>query len=128
MTLRIAFLYTICFAINRLGGLGRTVKFLQWLGRGRRTRIPARMAELSHEQIWQRLERGYRWLPLPVQCLEQALVGWYYFNRWGRPAELKIGLRLHPLYSHAWLECGSDTLGGIPGLDLLEVMATYPPW
>jgi len=128
MTQRIALLYTICFLLYRCSGLARAVAFLRWLGRGKERVAPKKVAALSHAELWQRLSQGYRWLPLPVQCLEQALIGWYYFNRYGRAAEMKIGLRLHPLYSHAWLECDGEVLGGIPGLELLEVMADYPPW
>ncbi len=128
LTLHIATLYVICFLLNRTSGLARAVSFLRWLGRGKSGRAPRKIQELSNAELWRRLAQGYRWLPLPVQCLEQALIGWYFFNRYDRAATLKIGLRLHPLYSHAWLECDGEILGGIAGLDLMEVMADYEPW
>jgi hypothetical protein len=71
------------------------------------------------------VERGYRRLPLPMECLEQAIVTWYLLNVSGHDATLKIGAILTPLESHAWVEANGEIFGATPHLADMHVVAEY---
>lgn len=120
-------LLSIAFAGTKAFGPDRTAKALQTLGRIERW-TPLRGRRLSPERIAQRVVRGYRFLPLPVECLDQALATWYLLNLKGYPGVLKIGMKLTPLQGHAWVEYGDDIYGGIPGLDDFQVVGEFEPW
>ena len=80
------------------------------------------------EQTVQRIERGLRWLPLPVECLDQAIVTWYALNLKGHAATMKVGMKLSPVSGHAWVACDGDTFVCVPGLEDFTVVAEFPPW
>lgn len=43
-------------------------------------------------------------VPLPVRCLEQAVVVYWLLQRRGLRAEFRLGARLAPFGAHAWVE------------------------
>ena len=110
---------------TRTLGLDRTVRMFHWLGRktaaGRRQAAPT-------GQVAARALRGLDSLPMPIECLDQAIAVWFALNRHGHSASLKIGMRLSPLSGHAWVTCGEEVFVDTPGLEDFAVVAAYPPW
>jgi hypothetical protein len=60
--------------------------------------------------------------------LDQAIVIWYALNRAGYQAELKIGMTITPMESHAWVVCGDKVYVDIQNLVDFHVLSTYPAW
>jgi asparagine synthase (glutamine-hydrolysing) len=118
-------LYAATFAGTRLLGVERTATHLRSLGK--LPQLPWG-AKSSLPEIRAGLASGYRLIPLPIQCLEQSLVTWFVLNRLGHPATLKIGARLSPFGSHAWVDLHGDIWGDIPGREEFMVVAEYPAW
>ena len=112
-----AALLTLSFLGTKTLGIDRTVRAFAALGRHR-----------SCAQVEQRIERGLRWLPLPVECLDQAIVTWYALNLKGHPATMKVGMKLTPVSGHAWVACRADTFVRVPGLEDFTVVAEFAPW
>lgn len=115
-------LFVASFVGTKFVGLDQTVAFFRSLGRVAR-RLPSRTK--SVETLRRHVARGYSLLPLPIQCLDQAIVTWYTLNANGHPARLKIGVALSPLYSHAWVVSGSEVFGDIARLADFHVVAEY---
>lgn len=53
---------------------------------------------------------------------------WYALNRAGYQAELKIGMTITPMESHAWVVCGDKVYVDIQNLLDFHVLSTYPAW
>lgn len=121
-----ATLLTLSFISTRVLGLEKTVRafaFACRLGRslswGRQRRSIAEIAE--------RAIRGLNFTPFPIECLDQALVTWYYLNVGGYDATLRIGMKLSPVSGHAWVSCGGENFVKVPGLEDFTVVAQFPP-
>lgn len=122
-----AALLTLSFVGTKTLGIDRTARAFAFLGRlRRRARLHGRAR--STAQVAQRIERGLRWLPLPVECLDQAIVTWYALNLKGHAATMKVGMKLSPVSGHAWVACNGDTFVRAPGLEDFTVVAEFPPW
>lgn len=117
-------LLCLSYACTKAFGLDRTVTMFRRLGRSRPSSPPRDRAS-DHAD---RVVRGMQFLPLRIECLDQAIVTWYLMNRHGHPAALNIGMRLTPVSGHAWVTCGHDVFIRIPGIEDFTVVATYPPW
>lgn len=112
------------FLGTRYGGLERTVRAFARAGRLQRA---ARLCRArGPQEVRAAVERGYQRLPLPIECLEQAIVTWYLLNVGGHAATLKIGATLSPLESHAWVESGGELFGETPHIADMHVVAEYP--
>ena len=124
-------LFAISFFGTKLVGLDRTLNAFQEIGMKIalvKKIIPWSMPTKSIDNLEKRIARSYRFIPLPIQCLDQAVVGWYLLNIHGYAANLKIGLSLTPLRSHAWVEVENWILGDTAGISDLKVVAEYLPW
>lgn len=62
----------------------------------------------------------FSWKDDPKDCLPRSIALHGFLNRIGLPAEMKIGVRLAPFSSHAWVE-----LDRRPVLDRAEDVAEY---
>lgn len=113
--------FLLSFIGTKFWGLEGTVRLFSRLAKA----LPTPGKRLSIEQVRARIHRGYSFLPLPIQCLDQAIVSWYLLHRNGHHARLKIGVSLAPLYSHAWVISGDQILGDIAGLADFHVVAEY---
>lgn len=105
-------------------GLDRTVRLFERLGKSRRRDA----ADGPTQRQADRVTRGMQFLPLRIECLDQAIVTWYLLNRHGHAAALRIGMRLTPVSGHAWVVCDQDVFVHTPGLEDFTVVATYAPW
>jgi hypothetical protein len=50
----------------------------------------------------------------PVLCLQRSMVTTRLLRRYGEPAELVIGYRPSPFFSHAWVELGGRVVNDSP--------------
>lgn len=111
--------------LDALGLLIRTTLLFRLRGRravARATRVamavePASQADLeaSRADIWaatRALRRARRAWPVPVRCLQSALVLQELLRRRGAAGRVRIGSRLDDdrLQSHAWVEVGDYVL------------------
>jgi hypothetical protein len=119
-----AFLLTLSFISTKLFGLDKTATAITSLARLRK-RWNSNVSSRSPTEIAERVNRGLKFLPFPVECLDQALVTWYALNVAGHGATLKIGMRLSPVSGHAWVLCGSERFVLVPGLEDFTVVAEY---
>jgi Transglutaminase-like superfamily len=119
-----AFLLTLSFISTKLFGLDKTATAITFLARLRK-RWNSNVSSRSPTEIAERVNRGLKFLPFPVECLDQALVTWYALNVAGHDATLKIGMRLSPVSGHAWVLCGSERFVLVPGLEDFTVVAEY---
>ncbi len=120
------FLHFLAFLGTKLWGLESTVASFR--GVGQRWPRLWKHKTLPPEMIWERCQRSYRWLPFPIRCLDQAIVIWYALNRAGYEAEMKIGMTVTPMESHAWVVCGDKIYVDIQNLVDFHVLSTYPAW
>ena len=120
-----SFLFIVSFVGTKFCGLDRTISLFRSIGKIQR-HTPLRRSSRSLEQLRKQIQRGYAFLPLPIQCLDQAIVSWYLLNLNNYPASLKIGVSLAPFYSHAWTETGKEIFGDIARLADFHVVAEYP--
>ena len=83
-----------------------------YLKDARVSRRPPRNATSSQE-ICRAVEIAARFNP-GAACLAQARVGCAMLNRFGYPAEVKLGVskNLSRLEAHAWVECGGAVVMG----------------
>lgn len=121
-----AILLSLSFAGTKLLGPERTARAFTVAGKLAR-RVP-RVTRPTPRQIAERVQRGLDLLPLPVECLDQAMVTWYQLNVRGHAATLKIGMKLSPLSGHAWVESGAEVFVTTPGIEDYTVMAEFAPW
>lgn len=121
-----AALLTLSFIGTKTLGIDRTARAFERAGRLARRLRPARRTRA--DELARRVERGLRWLPLPVECLDQAIVTWYALNREGHSATMKLGMKLTPVSGHAWVACDDDTYVRVPGIEDFTVVAEFPPW
>ncbi len=122
-----ALLLGLSFASTKLLGPDRTARAFEALGRAR-VRVGLRGRRRDSQEVARRVQRGLDFLPLPAECLDQAMVTWYLLNTKGHPATLRIGMKLSPLSGHAWVVCGEETFVTVPGLEDFAVVAEFPPW
>jgi hypothetical protein len=122
-----ALLLALSFAGTKLLGPERTARAFSTVGRLRR-RLKLRTQSRVPSEIDERVQRALRFLPLPVECLDQAMVTWYQLNVDGHPATLKIGMKLAPLAGHAWVVSRGETFVLVPGIEDFSVVAEFPPW
>lgn len=122
-----AILLSLSFAGTKLLGPDRTARAFELAGKARR-KLPLRGRARSKSEIADHVQRGLDLLPLPVECLDQAMVTWYQLNLRGHPATLKIGMKLSPLSGHAWVVSGDDTFILTPGIEDYAVVAEFEPW
>jgi hypothetical protein len=120
------FLHLLAFLGTKLWGLESTVRSFQGFGQ----RLPrlGKARSRSPDLIWESCQRSYRWLPFPVRCLDQSIVIWFALNRAGYQAEMKIGMTVTPMESHAWVVCGGKVYVDIQNLVDFYVLSTYPAW
>jgi hypothetical protein len=120
-----AFLLCLSHFSTKILGLDRTVRFFAGAGRflGARTKTVQ-----TPEQRANQVMDAMTFLPLRLECLDQAIVTWYRLNRDGFPAVLNIGMRLSPLSGHAWVACGEQTFVRVPGMEDFTVVASYSAW
>jgi Transglutaminase-like superfamily len=128
MPITYPFLFGASFFGTKLVGLKDTVRAFEKVGRYQRKIKWPFSSPPSVEALEKKIARGYALVPLPIQCLDQSLVTWYLFNLHGHPANLKIGVSLTPLRSHAWVETEGKISGDVPGLADLRVVAEYQSW
>lgn len=122
-----AHLLLLAFAGTKYLGPEKTTEAFKRLASARRLlRLDGRAR--SREQVKRRIERGLRWLPLPVECLDQAIVTWYLMNLKGHPATLRIGMRLSPMFGHAWVESNGEIFGGVPGIEDMAIVSEIEPF
>lgn len=117
-------LLCLSYLSTKMLGLDRTVSLFARMGRGR----PRASAEGTAQSHADGVTRGMQFLPLRIECLDQAIVTWYRLNRHGHPATLNIGMRLTPVSGHAWVICDEAVFVHTPGLEDFTVVATYAPW
>ena len=121
-----ATLLTLSFLGTKTLGIDRTARAFERVGRLARRIRPARRTR--PDEVAGHVERGLRWLPLPVECLDQAIITWYELNRAGHRATMKVGMKLSPVSGHAWVACDDDTYVRVPGIEDFTVVAEFPPW
>lgn len=114
----------VSFIGTRTLGPQRTADGLRRLGAVLR-RVSRRR---SHQQILMSVHRSLRFLPLPVECLDQAMATWFLLNRAGHAATLRIGMSITPLSQHAWVESADQIFLGIPNLADMTVIGEIPAW
>ena len=119
-------LHFLAFLGTKLWGLESTVASFR--GFGQKWPLVWNNKNLTAELIWQRCQRSYRRLPFPIRCLDQAIVIWYALNRAGFQAEMKIGMTITPMQSHAWVVCDGKIYVDIQNLVDFHVLSTYPAW
>jgi hypothetical protein len=110
---------------TKILGLDRTVNVFRWAGQISR---PQPAPDYAAHGIAERAVKGMQFLPLRVECLDQAIATWFALNRNSIPAVLNIGMRLSPLSGHAWVTCKEQTFVQTPGLEDFTVVASYAPW
>lgn len=121
-----AHLLALSFAGTKLLGPERTSEVFRALARGKR-RLRFLRRPRSIDDVRRRVARGYRFMPLPIECLDQAMVTWYLLSAEGRDATLKIGMKLTPFLGHAWVESEGEVLGGIPGIEDMAIVSEIGP-
>jgi hypothetical protein len=101
------------------------------LGVARRRRVPdPRAADDARKLAWivdNVAKRG----PWKANCLQRSLVLWWFLERRGIPAEIRIGVRRRPdrplqsreLDFHAWVEHRGTVLNDRP--DIRQLFATF---
>jgi hypothetical protein len=84
----------------------------QWLMRAHRVAQPLR-ATPSSEEICRAVDIAARFVS-GATCLLKAQVGTAMLNRFGYPAEIKIGVwkKSSNLEAHAWVDCGGQVVLG----------------
>lgn len=122
-----AILLSLSFAGTKLFGPDRTARAFELAGKLRR-RLPIPSRARGKGDIAARVTRGLSFLPLQVECLDQAMVTWYQLNKRGHAATLKIGMKLSPLMGHAWVVSGDDVFVTVPGIEDFAVVAEFEPW
>lgn len=119
-------LLSLSFAGTKLLGPEKTSELFHLLGKVRQRRPYRNLRSL--DEIEERIERGLKRLPIPVECLDQAMVAWHQLNLNGYPATLKIGMKLSPMMGHAWVVVGERVFIPVPGLEDYAVVGEFPPW
>jgi Transglutaminase-like superfamily len=119
-----ALLLTLSFIGTKFFGLDKTASAVSALARFRK-KFSSGGSSKTPIDIAESVNRGLRFLPFPVECLDQALVTWYALNVAGHEATLKIGMKLSPVSGHAWVLCGEERFVLVPGLEDYTVVAEY---
>jgi hypothetical protein len=119
-----ALLLTLSFISTKFFGLDKTASAVTYLARLRK-KFSFGTVNKTPSEIADKVNRGLRFLPFPVECLDQALVTWYALNVAGHGATLKIGMKLSPVSGHAWVLCGDERFVLVPGLEDFTVVAEY---
>jgi Transglutaminase-like superfamily len=119
-----ALLLTLSFISTKFFGLDKTANAVTYLARLRK-KFSFGAVNKTPSEIAENVNRGLRFLPFPVECLDQALVTWYALNVAGHEATLKIGMKLSPVSGHAWVLCGDERFVLVPGLEDFTVVAEY---
>jgi hypothetical protein len=119
-----ALLLTLSFISTKFFGLDKTANAVTFLARLRK-KFSFGASKKKPSEIAESVNRGLRFLPFPVECLDQALVTWYALNVAGHEATLKIGMKLSPVSGHAWVLCGDERFVLVPGLEDFTVVAEY---
>lgn len=103
-----------------LFGLGRTVRLIRRLDRGR----PASAAPdaAMARGIEASVAKAAALFPGRALCLEQSLTLYTLLRRSSVPARLRLGIQSYPFAAHAWVEAG-----GAPLNDIAEHIAFYVP-
>jgi Transglutaminase-like superfamily len=78
------------------------------------------------EEICRAVEAAGGFLP-GATCLAKARVGCAMLNRFGYPAEIRLGVlkKLSELEAHAWVECGGMIVIGKNANEYIEFQKTY---
>jgi hypothetical protein len=119
-----ALLLTLSFIGTKFFGLDKTANAVIHLARFRK-KFSFGTSKKPPSEIAENVNSGLRFLPFPVECLDQALVTWYTLNVAGYEATLKIGMKLSPVSGHAWVLCGEERFVLVPGLEDFTVVAEY---
>lgn len=122
-----AVLLALSLAGTRWLGPERTAEAFARVGK-LRLRAPRLRTARAPAAIAERVARGLALLPLPVECLDQAMVTWFRLNAAGHPATLRVGVKLTPLAGHAWVSLGDAVFVTTPGLEDYAVVGEYPPF
>lgn len=56
------------------------------------------------EEIRHAVEIGARWLPIKADCLYESAAAFAMLTRRRIPCRWCLGVKIHPFYSHAWVE------------------------
>lgn len=123
--LRFSALYLISFLFSKFLGLDKTVRFFRW---GGTLLQPFLSHTRSEDQIELELKKALEKVPLAAKCLDQAIVTWTVLNFHRYPAQLKIGLSITPLESHAWVMVRERIFVDSYNLADLTVVAEYGSW
>lgn len=122
-----AVLLVLSFCSTKLLGLDRSVRIASRVGRCCRPLWKASRLRPAQD-IADGVQRGLRYLPFPVECLDQAIVTWFLLNLWRYPAVLRVGMKLSPVSGHAWVLCDAQCFVTTPGLEDFTVVAEYSAW
>lgn len=98
----------------------------QWLMRAHRVSQP-RHGGPSSQEICRVVDIAARLVP-GATCLVKAQAGSAMLNRFGYPAEIKIGVwkKSSNLEAHAWVECDEVVVLGASGNPYVELSKTIP--
>jgi len=119
-------LYGLSYLGTRFVGLEPTVGTFKKIGT--RLRKLGLAKSCSAAEIRARLVDSFDLLPVPVRCLDQAIVAWHVLNLHGHDADFKIGVTLAPFASHAWVELGEEKFVDFVFIPDMEVVAEYHSW
>lgn len=92
-------------------GFGPSVHLARRLGeRAAGARLPAEEVERTAYRV----AVAAAFFPGRAVCLEQSLALYVLLRRRGVPAELRLGVQVHPFHAHAWVELDGEPLNEDP--------------
>jgi len=101
-------------------GLGRTVRLIRRLDRGRSDSAAPDAA--TARGIEASVAKAAALFPGRALCLEQSLTLYALLRRSCVPARLRLGIQSYPFAAHAWVETDGEPLN-----DIAEHIAFYVP-
>jgi hypothetical protein len=110
--------FMVVYLILRIGGFSRLRQALRWLSAKRRVGAPSKEKILN---VCVAVNKATTYYLRKSWCLHRAAVTFSLLRLAGMPAELVIGCRRLPFYSHAWIEVHRVVINDHPG-----VKALYP--
>jgi len=93
----------------RLGGLRRSLRLAEWLGK--RTRRAAEPSSDLLANVARKVDVAAAFFPGRALCLEQSLALYVCLRRAGIAAEFRIGAQPYPFAAHAWVEYHGELVG-----------------
>jgi hypothetical protein len=80
------------------------------LAKGRRDAGEQQRSSVTVNEICQQFDLAAMLYPRPVRCLQRSVALVRLLRRHGHTAELVIGVRTEPFFSHAWVEVNHSIL------------------